>query len=544
MNLHAASGEFEFRKFSPDLVLIVVLVVAASILVVVGFNRVSPYIMHYSTWDYWFECDSPAVVDQMLQSETKYHYRTSHHPLFSILVFIPVYVLRTVLQLGPEEAVCFVLAFVAAVWITSFFICLRAMGLRRTDSLVFTALAATSASVVFWFPIPETFVFGALSIILALTVTAFSERNYNFSLWIYLALSTITLSFTSTNWIVGLAMLFVVLGWVKAIPLSLMSAGIVSILWNIQRVIFPRSGSPLDIFTKAETIYLFNKEALGLFAKSSSFFFHSIILPEVKHAYGYRLSVQGMLPGSGSYLTAAGVACWGALLALAGWSAIRLRTSKIVSVLLLAIIGQFVVSMVFGVETFLYSAHFGPLLVLFSALSMLTPARRLAVPIGVVLVIVAGVNNIQKFDAAADSLKAEYQNEYRFSARALELTDSDSLIVCGREAAATIGEQGLRKLDPWKEPAHEIMLDEEKQIDPGTCLFRFKDLHGKRVGWVIIYEDWSMKNIETFRKRGAKYFITPYAYGWQNNPKLFQTMDRRFRKLEKTSKWVFYDLEP
>jgi len=498
--------------------------------------------MHYSVWDYWFESDSPGVVDQMLLRETKYHGRTSHHPLFSLLVFPPVYALRKVLQLSPEGAIGIVLALVAAIWIAAFFTCLRALGLRRIDSVVFTALAAASASVVFWFPIPESFGFGALSIILALTVTAFSERNHNLPPWIYLIFGTATLCFTSTNWMVGLAMLFVLLGWRRALPLSMKSVGLVLVAWYVQKAMFPTAGSPLNILTTAETIYLFNEEALGLLAKVSSFFFHSIILPEVGNAYGFRLSVQGMLPGSGSYLASAGVGLWIALLALAGWSAFRLKGSKMVSVLLLAIIGQFGLTMIFGVETFMYSAHFGPLLVLFCALSGLTHARRLAVPLGVALVIVAGVNNLQKFDAAADGLKARYKDESQFSAKVLELTDPNTLIICGKQAAAAVGEGELPRLDPRKEPAREIM--QEPEDEPDTCFFVFNELREKRKGWVIVYEDWSMETIETFRKRGAKYFITPYAYGLQHKPELFQAMDRRFRKVEQTSKWAFYDLEP
>jgi hypothetical protein len=520
-------------------VLIGVLVVAASVFVLVGFHRVSPYIMHASIWDYWFESDPPGVVDMMLHLDGD-HTRTNHHPLFSILVFTPIYALRKVMQFSAGGAIGIVLALVAAIWIAAFFICLRAQGLQRIDSIVFTTLAATSASVVFWFPIPESFGFGALSIILALTATAFSERSHKFPLWIYLFFSTVTLCFTSTNWMVGLAMLFVLLGWRIAIPLSLMGASIVSIIWSIQRVIFPTAGFPLDIFRPDETDYLFNKEAIGLVAKIYSFFSHSIVLPEVGDAYGHRLSVQGMLPGSGSYLAAAGVALWVALLALACWSAFHHKRSKTVSVLLLAIIGQFVLSTIFGVETFMYSAHFGPLLVLFCALSGLTPARRIAVPLGAVLVIVAGVNNIQKFDAAADGLKARYEDEYRFTAKALELTDPKSLIVCGRNAAAAIG-MGEKKRWPLQiKPVGEILLEN----NPHAGLFMFNELREKREGWVIVYEDWSMDAIETFRRRGAKYFITSYAYGRQHTPEFFQALDRRFRKMEQSSKWVFYDLEP
>ena len=201
--------------------------------------------------------------------------------------------------------------------------------------------------------------------------------------------------------------------------------------------------------------------------------------------------------------------------------------------------GQFVLAMVFGVETFFYSAHWGPMLVVISALSALTPARRFAVPLAAALAVVAGVNNIQKFDGAAARLEERYRHERQFTARVAELTSPGSLIVCGRHAAAAQGEPAHSSgRNPGAAPVSDIGLTD----DPDTCYFRFDDLQVRRRGWIVSYEDWSIESIEAFRQRGARYFITPYSYGLQHSATLLRAMDARFRRLELTSNWAFYDL--
>ena len=539
-SLRIALKSLRWRELLPDVLLIGVLVTSVSVCLVVGFSHISPYILHYSTWDYWFESDPPAAVAQMLDRWSHNHYRTSHHPLISIVLFAPVKVLRRVFLLSQENAIRMVLAGFAAIWVTTVFICLRALQLRRADSVVFTILAATSASVVFWFPVPESFGVGACSIALAIMVTALSERTRMVPEWTYLLVSIATLSFTSTNWMVGLAMLFVLLRWRRAVAFAAVSFCFVMGVWRISKVVFFAAVSPLHLGTAAETIYLFNEEAQGTVAKLYAFFFHSVVMPQIGDAYGFRLSIQGMLPGSGSYIAVAGVSIWLVLLMLGGWSAFHIfpKRPKVTSVLLLAIAGQLGLAIVFGVETFMYSAHFGPLLVLLCALSGLTRARRFAVLLGAILVLLTGVNNFQKFGAAAHSLRERYENERMFTAKVAELTPPDQLIICGREAAAATGEARLPRPDPRLAAASEITLVDE----PDTCSFMFEDLQVHRRGWIILYEDWSIEVVEALRKKGARYFITPYAYGLQHNTGLFEALDQRYRRMEHTSSWAFYDL--
>lgn len=113
-----------FKIYRNDLSWAGILSITMFILVLVGYHKVSPYILHYSTWDYWFDCDTPAVAGQLLDRFSSYNYRISHHPLFSILLYPFVQVLIRIFKIGAEYAFGLVLALTSAVWIfTVFFHC-------------------------------------------------------------------------------------------------------------------------------------------------------------------------------------------------------------------------------------------------------------------------------------------------------------------------------------------------------------------------------------------------------------------------------------
>ena len=492
-----------------------------------GFRLVTPAIIHVSAFDYWFDGDSPDVYNQFLyRLGGDWHWRTSHHPLFSLVSFSTTYLIRKAFHVSPETAVVIIMAIAASLWISSLFILLRALRLKPIDAAVFCILASMSASAIFWFPVPETFSFGALSIMVAVAVVALSERVGHLPLWVYLLISACTLSITTTNWMAGLAMLFALLSWKKALKVAIASLGIVIIAAAIQKALLPHTQFFIKILGPMETFYVFHPFALGAIAKANVFFFHSVIMPEIKEAYNSYMSVQGVLPGAGSLLATIGVIMWVSLLALAVWGFRKYKGSKASMVLVLIIVGQLLLHIVYGKETFLFSLHFAPLLVAFSAMSTLTPARKIALVLATVLAVLAGVNNIQKFVRAADQIEQRYQQEYAFIKHIGELTEPESLIIFGE-----------RPFGGWP------------SIRMGR-LHRLGRSQVERKGWGVPFEDWSIKLIENLRRKGAKYFVTNYIYGLEQNLAFTQTMAKRYRLLEPshtsvevTSKWVIYRLD-
>jgi hypothetical protein len=474
-----------------------------------------------------------------------HHHSTSHHPLFSLIIFPPVLVLRTIFNLSIENAMGLVLAASSAVWIAMANFTLRMLGLSRIDAFVFSALMAVSAAAVFWFPVPETFGFGAISIMFVIAVCAFSERQGGAPTWLYLLAGVAAMSVTTTNWLVALAMLFVFLGWREAIARAVEIVILVLAAFAVQHTIFPESDSFLNIFRGSEVDYLFNEESLGIVPKLFVFFFHSVVMPHIDRAYGYRLTVQAAWPGAGGPLAMAGTLAWMVLLALGCWSAVQLirqrgvEGSKTITVLLLAIAGQLLVSILFGIETFLYSPHFAPLLVLLTALGALTPARRLVVPLALGLTVVAGVNNFQKLDVVAAQIADRYEHERRYAAELARRTDSGALFVCGARALAASGEAGVKR----ETPEEAKIIGVNSLTDPDTCTFAFDGQLVDRKGWRLWYEDWSLEAVEAFAKRGARYFVTQYEFGLSQRKALLDDLGRRYAIVARNSEWAIYDLQ-
>ena len=73
----------------------------------------------------------------------------------------------------PEiRAVWLINAASAGAWLALIYGLLRAFGLHRPDAVIFTLLAGVSAAAVFWFPVPETYCLGTLSLLLPLLLAA------------------------------------------------------------------------------------------------------------------------------------------------------------------------------------------------------------------------------------------------------------------------------------------------------------------------------------------------------------------------------------
>jgi hypothetical protein len=66
----------------------------------------------------------------------------------------------------------------------------------------------------------------------------------------------------------------------------------------------------------------------------------------------------------------------------------------------LTLLGQLMLHMVYGNETFLYSLHFMPLLILVAAAGTLTRARPIALALAAVLLMASLMNNITVFQQA------------------------------------------------------------------------------------------------------------------------------------------------
>jgi hypothetical protein len=387
-----------------DAVLAIFLAAAAALAAFQGARALDPVVLEWQTGDSWFESDVARIHDNMTNRQSN-HYRASVHPLFSLVSYSGVRGIREALGLDERTGIQAFTAATAAVWTITLFLLLRVIGCRRSDAVLFTVLAAASASAMFWFVVPETYPLGSISILLALGAVAFAERR-RLHWTLFIVASALSLSFTVTNWMAGIAAAAVRFRPRRALAITGAALAVVLALWCVQKVLFPSAGSP---FAQAEEMkYVLHERSGGPLAVARSFAFHSILMPEFEELERSQrpdwpiLVTQGAAVGSGSQWGAIGVILWSLLLIAGVWGAARTgRDGRFRIALGLVILGQLALHMLYGEETFLYSCHFGSLLVVLAAFGTFTRARPAVVALAAVLAACAILNNTGQFARAA-----------------------------------------------------------------------------------------------------------------------------------------------
>ena len=169
--------------------------------------------------------------------------------------------------------------------------------------------------------------------------------------------------------------------------------------------------------------------------------------------------------GSGSVWGALAVMAWVGLLGLGLKGLVetkRYRTLRLSLLLILA--GQLLLHLVYGSETFIYSLHFLPLLVLLAAMGTWASERPVALVLAILLVITAGINNYQQFRDAA----AFFDNPVAV----IEAPESYVLPIgeenpSGRQRV--LDEMMRRPEDPWPRGSGHVILaiPGSREIDKG-----------------------------------------------------------------------------
>ena len=349
--------------------------------------------------DAWFEGDlyrvMLAIADPAHGQATR---RSELHPLFILFVNPPVSVLRALgwTQVRAGEAA---VGGMAGLWVSTLFVVLRAMGLRRLDAVLFTLLGATSAASVFWLTVPETYALGSASILVALGVVAVS-RHVKVPEWATVAASAATLSVTTTNWVAGIAAALVNHPLWRAIRVTVLALVVVVAAWGFQKLLYPEVNFFIGRLEEGSRQFL-NPKAGGPVHILKSALLFSESMPAFEDIRRNLLSVQ-KVP-----LTALGVvggiaaAGWALLLGLGAWALIAGRTSIRFRIALgLTLVAQLVLALLYGRETFLYALNLIVLLVPLAALAALTRLRPLALGLALVVSGCAAVNNLDRRSTA------------------------------------------------------------------------------------------------------------------------------------------------
>ncbi|WP_374877063.1 DUF6080 domain-containing protein [Microseira sp. BLCC-F43] len=424
------------RKHWPEILLVVAIATLAGIAFYQGSGLIGEVVVRAQRQDMWFEADSARVFANMTKAASS-HYRTKVHPLFSLIAFPPVYLVKTVLGIKALTAVRLVIAAIAGLWVGALFILLRLIGCLRLDATLFSILGATSASAMFWFVVPETYSFGSLTMIAALCLVAIAQYRKLSARW-YVVVSALTLSITTTNWMAGIAATFTKYRRKRAWQITVNAFCLVVLLWGVQKFIFP--SAEFFIGDREERSYIYKPTFGSLLQVLQSFFAHTMVMPAIQIAHNNKdwsiMLTQRSFPGSASLWGSIAVVLWMALLGLGLWGFFSTRKhGKLRIVLGLTLLGQLALHAVYGSETFLYSLHFLPLLVVLAAWSTQTPARPIALVLAGMLVLTAGVNN------SSQLIKA-----------------TEFVLTQGSPRDQVLGHMQLRPTDPWPRGTGHVVL--------------------------------------------------------------------------------------
>ena len=357
----------------------------------------------------WFQADIERVYSNMTERGSN-HYRTKVHPLFSLAANPAIHVLHKA-GLQKYQAVRLLIATTTGMWLATIFLVLRQLRFHYLDAMLFSTLAAVSASAFFWTTVPETYLLGSVTMLLVMGfVVVSSERTFS-AIW-YVAFSAISLSMTVTNWMTGILATIVNNTWKQSIRITLDAFLLVTVLWAVQHAMYP--SSEFFLFSPEEQNYILPDIAGGFFEKTVVFFLHSMIMPAFQvientgTGKGPLLSIQFSSIGSTGFLGWAMTTIWAGLLGFGVWASFRFpEQEKFKVVLGLTLLGQLGLHLLYGDETFLYSLHWLPFLVLLAAMGVSSPHRRYVLAAVAVLIVGAGFNNYQQFAKVTVELNSE-----------------------------------------------------------------------------------------------------------------------------------------
>ncbi|MBE9139088.1 hypothetical protein IQ254_18130 [Nodosilinea sp. LEGE 07088] len=419
MNVLKENG-LVLRKISPKLIStyksdLLILVFLATVVAIAAYSSSfqipNPIFTDFYAQDVWFGSDIPTVFGNITSVNSDFG-RNNKHPLFPIMVFPLVFGIGKIFNLDPLSAVKVFTTFVASLWICSLYILLRLMNCRRPEAVLFSLLGAVSSASVFWLMIPESFPLGSATIILGLIFVVLTQSRSFSDRW-YVAVNVMTVSVTITNAMVGIFATVVNHRWRKIFAIGVLALLVSTALWIPQRVIFENTGFPFQPGTFiGEKKFVSVPNEGGLLSVLSSFFYQTMVMPAIRlldspiRPDWVKLEANNLAPASGSIWGLVAVIAWTGLLCLGilGFFSTN-RHPKFRIVLGLTLVAQLAMHSIYGVEeTFIYSLHFIPLLLVLSAFSLFTRFRPLSLGLAFILLISAGVNNKAQFDFLTTSL--------------------------------------------------------------------------------------------------------------------------------------------
>jgi hypothetical protein len=362
-----------------------------------------PQIVDAQAADVLFSADIPRVYANMTDRASN-HYRTAVHPLFPLLTYPPVRLLRGA-GLEAITAVRVLIAVTAGLWAALVFALLRYIGCRRLDAVAFTGLGLSSAATSFWFAVPETYGLGALTVLLVLLFAGYAERRRPASAPL-VGLNVVALSVTLTNWMAAIFVTLALRLWRESLRIAAVAFAIVLVLTGVERLFFAHVRPPLYLLREDLTVYTRRPSVADAGRVMLSFMVDPMVLPSIRFVDNPRHpewpKMRVAFAGWGGRFGVLAAAMWGALLVLGAIGFARMREHRLLRLVAAGTLaGQLALHLVYGNETFLYALHWVALLVVIAATATLTRARLLALLLCIAIALTAGYDNAAQLRRAA-----------------------------------------------------------------------------------------------------------------------------------------------
>jgi hypothetical protein len=354
----------------------------------------------------WFDGDVLRIINESHDRFSHFHARTNVHPLISLLTATPGVLIG---KLGVSRG-AFAGLFVGTgsfVFGSLFYAALRTTGVPRLESGLGVVLATVSAAGMFWLGCPETMPLGSSTMLVSLIWLG--RRRGEHDAWSAPLQGALSLAITASNWMAGLAATFLGLGARRGLQAAVLGFAIVAALTPLQSLIFPYAGQFLGLFSEFEFV---DKPSSAL-SHVSALLFHGLVAPAPHVISGVapdsgpwrQLSFQTAVPAH-DLLAIAAFTGWAALLALGARAAITRRVRPDLAVFTaLVFAGQYLLHMVYGEETFLYSLDYTPWIILAAAWASLVN-RPLAIALMALTAAASFLHNFSELRTAVELVNA------------------------------------------------------------------------------------------------------------------------------------------
>lgn len=389
-----------------DALLAVALGLLAGAIVLAASRQIDPRLANPRAGDVWFASDIPYRLEVM--REPGGWENGGAHPLFPSIGHALLAVSAPFARgSDPMRKAAVAGALAAGLFVAVLYALFRRMQLPPLDASLFAAVAATSAGVLFWFSVPESFGLAGLGVAIALLVASAPHPSGA----ALVAACVASASCILTNGIVGALATFAhhprPRQWLRAIAIGAVAFAALAALWLLQE---RGRDTPFflsdRLFEYEEHLYPVSLDRTAQVLQG--LLSHAVVAPEPQAG---RPSFRRVPIATNGPAGAVATLAWLALLGLGTARTVELaRRGERPQLAATAIGGlALVVTMhlTLGREMFLYAMDVLPLLLTLAAASACLPRGRGWVRALVGLLLLTGtVNNVRQFQSAAATARA------------------------------------------------------------------------------------------------------------------------------------------